>query len=215
MKKLKFMLVIITFMGLILIGCSDNSQSPLEPTDQGSVVSLNKKGPVVHSVEGSGLLSTPERKNLGARYTAHEYADGTFDGEFEVNCANATGDHDFKLNGNVISFKVYEGVGQYNGNMAVFLGMEKTGIFTGVYCVFFAIDNGNPGQTSDPDQVNGILMELPSKDFQIPEEWAEGPDGCPSSWVGLTILDFYNMSPEELITNLYVMDCDKGNITVK
>ena len=39
--------------------------------------------------------------------------------------------------------------------------------------MFFAIDNGKPGQTTSPDQVNGILMELPSEDFQIPQEWAD------------------------------------------
>ena len=101
-----------------------------------------------------------------------------------------------------------EGAGQYGRKMAVFLGKEKTGILSGYYCVFFAIDNGKPGQTSYPDQVNGILMELPTLDFQIPAE-----RGTP--WTGMTILDFYSMSPDELINNLYVADCDKGNITVK
>ena len=36
------------------------------------------------------------------------------------------GIHNFKLNGNVISFKVYENAGDYGGKMAVFLGQEKT-----------------------------------------------------------------------------------------
>jgi hypothetical protein len=207
MKTLKCLLVLIAFTALSLVGCSDNSQSPIEPTDQSSAVGLNKKGPIVHSVNGSGLFFF-NGKNAGARYAAHEYADGTFDGDFEVNSANATGDHDFKLNGEVISFKVYEGAGQYGGKMAVFLGNEKTGIFAGVYAVFFAIDNGNAGQYSAPDQVNGILMELPSLDFQIPAEWG-------SPWTGMTILDFYNMSPNDLINNLGILDCDKGNITVQ
>ena len=207
MKKFQFVLVLISFMGLILIGCSDKLQSPVEPTDQGSTVSLDKKGPVVHSVNGSGLFFF-DGKNAGARYAANEYADGTFDGEYEVNSANATGDPTFKINGNVISFKVYENAGPYGGNMAVFLGQEKTEVYAGFYDVFFAIDNGKPGQSSSPDQVNGILIELPSLDFQIPAEWG-------SPWTGMTILDFYNMGPDELINNLYVADCDKGNITVK
>ncbi len=207
MKTLQCLIVLIAFVGLSLIGCTDKSQSPVGPADQNSTVSLDKKGPVVHSVNGSGLLFF-DGKNAGARYTAREYADGTFDGEYEVNSANATGDHDFKLNGEVISFKVYENVGDYGGKMAVFLGQEKTGIFAGFYDVFFAIDNGKPGQTASPDQVNGMLMELQSEDFQIPAEW-----GTP--WTGMTILDFYNMSPDELINNLGILDCDKGNITVK
>ena len=207
MKKLQFILVLISFMGLILIGCSDKLQSPVEPTDQGSAVSLDKKGPVVHSVGGSGLI-TADGKNAGARYAAHEYADGTFDGEYEVNSANATGDPTFKINGNVISFKVYENAGPYGGNMAVFLGQEKTEVYAGFYDVFFAIDNGKPGQTTAPDQVNWILLELPSQDFVMPDDW--GPP-----WAGKTIIDFYNMSPDDIINNLGIADCDKGNIVVK
>jgi hypothetical protein len=211
MKTTKIFFVLIAFMGLLFVSCSDNSLSPVSPTDQAkvgnSVTSLDKNGPVVHSVNGSGLL-TFQGKNCGARYAAHEYADGTFDGEYEVNSANATGDPTFKINGNIISFKVYENAGPYEGKMAVFLGQEKTEVYAGFYDVFFAIDNGKPGQTTAPDQVNGMLMELPSLDFEIPAEWD-------SPWTGMTILDFYNMSPDDIINNLGIADCDKGNITVK
>jgi hypothetical protein len=206
MKTTKILLV------LLFLGCSDNTFSPVSPTDQAKVgssaTSLDKKGPLVHSVEGSGLLTLFEGKNLGARYAAHEFADGTFNGEYEINSANATGDPTFKINGNVLSFKVYEDVGDYGGKMAVFYGQEKTEIFAGYYDVFFAIDNGKPGQTTAPDQVNNWLIELPSEDFQIPADW-----GTP--WTGMTILDFYAMSPDDLINNLGVLDCDKGNVTVK
>jgi hypothetical protein len=212
MKTTKIFFVLIAFMWLLFISCSDNSLSPVSPTDQAkvgsTVTSVDKKGPLVHSVEGSGLLTSFEGKNLGARYTAHEYADGTFDGEYEINCANATGDPTYRINGRVLSFKVYENAGQYGGKIAVFLGQEKTEVYAGFYDVFFAIDNGKPGQTSTPDQVNWFLMELPSEDFQIPAEW-----GTP--WTGLTILDFYNMSFDELIDNFGTADCDKGNITIK
>ena len=105
-------------------------------------------------------------------------------------------------------FKVYENAGEYGGKMAVIYGQEKTGLYAGWYDVFFAIDNGKPGQTSAPDQVNGMLMELPSEDFQIPADWS-------AEWAGMTILDFYNMSPDDLILNLGIIDCDKGNVTVK
>ena len=211
MKTTKIFFVLIAFMGLLFVSCSDNSLSPVSPTDQAkvgsSVTNLDKNGPVVHSVVGSGLI-TANDKNCGARYAAHEYADGTFDGEYEVNSANATGDPTFKINGNIISFKVYENAGPYEGKMAVFLGQEKTEVYAGFYDVFFAIDNGKPGQTTAPDQVNWMLMELPSLDFEIPAEWG-------SPWTGMTILDFYNMSPDDIINNLGIADCDKGNITVK
>jgi len=207
MKTFKYLAVLIAFVCLLLIGCSDKSQLPVEPTDQNSSLSLNKKGPVVHSVGGSGLL-TADGKNCGARYAAHEYADGTFDGDYEVNSANASGDPTFKINGNVISFKVYENAGPYGGKMAVFLGREKTEVFAGWYDVFFAIDNGKPGQTSDPDQVNWWLIELPSLDAQVPAWWG-------TAMTGMTIEEIFAMSPDDLISNLGIADCDKGNIVVK
>jgi hypothetical protein len=207
MKTFNYLAVLIACVILLLIGCSEKSQLPVEPTDQNSTLALDKKGPLVHSAVGSGLL-TANDKNCGARYAAHEYADGTFDGEYEVNSANATGDPTFKINGNIISFKVYENVGPYGGKMAVFLGQEKTEVYAGFYDVFFAVDNGKPGQTTAPDQVNWILMELPSLDFQIPAEWG-------SPWTGMTILDFYNMNADDIINNLGIADCDKGNITVE
>lgn len=141
-------------------------------------------------------------KNLGARYSAHEYADGTFDGEYEINSANATGDPTMKANGKVLKFKIYEGAGQYGGKMAVFLGQEKTNVYAGCFDPFFAIDNGTPGQSSSPDQVNHALVTWPGLDSQIMD-------------TGLTIEDIYAMSPADIINLLGTMDCDKGNITVE
>jgi hypothetical protein len=38
MKKLKFLVVLLAFVGFFLNGCSDNSQSPVYPTDQTSTL---------------------------------------------------------------------------------------------------------------------------------------------------------------------------------
>jgi len=208
MKTVNGLSVLIVFVVFLLAGCTEKLQSPVAPVNsltQKTAVSLDKKGPIVHSVVGSGLLFWG--KNLGARYAAHEFADGSFNGDYEVNSANATGDPTFKWNGKVISFKIYDNAGDYGGKMAVFLGQEK-GAYAGTYDLFFAIDNGNPGQATAPDQVNETLLYFPSLDFQIPAEWG-------SPWTGMTILDLYNMSPEDLINNLGTLDCDKGNVTVK
>lgn len=203
MKKFFVPIILIAVTGILFIGCTE---SPVSPVNQ--PVSLDKKGPVVHSAQGSGLLFVGE-KSCGARYTAHEYADGSFDGTYEINSANAAGDPTFKINGDVISFKVYENAGQYGGKMAVFYGQEKTEIFAGFYDLFFAIDNGIPGQTTNPDQVNWILMEVPSLDFTIPAEWG-------TDWTGMTITQIYETStPDDFISNLGVADCDHGNVTVK
>lgn len=203
MKTTKIFFALIVLSGLLFLSCSDNTFSPVSPTDQAKVgssaTSLDKKGPIVHSVEGSGLLFW-QGKNLGARYTAHEYADGSFDGEYEINCANGTGDPTFKINGNVLSFIVYENVNEFGGKMVVFYGQEKTGLYAGYYDLFFAIDNGQPGKANAPDQVNEWLFEFSSLDREI--------------W-GMTIGEWLQQDAAYLMENMGTLDCDKGNITIK
>ncbi len=194
MKKFQFILALIAFAVISFAGCTE---SPVGPKDQLS--SLDKKGPVVHRVQGSGLLFF-NGKNLGARYSAREYADGSFDGDYEINCANGTGDPTFKINGDVISFIVYENVNESGGKMAVFFGQEKTGIYAGYYDLFFAIDNGQPGQAPSPDQVNDWLFEFSSLETEI--------------W-GMTIGEWLAQSPAYLMENMGTLDCTQGNITVE
>lgn len=54
MKTLKCFLVLLAFVGLMLVGCSDQSQSPVSPSDQ---VSLEKK--VVHYVNTMDWPTAP------------------------------------------------------------------------------------------------------------------------------------------------------------
>lgn len=199
MYSFKYFIILFSFLGLLFISCSEKSSSPVEPTNQNSTIGLDKHGPIIHKVQGSGLLQY-DGKLLGARYNAHEYLDESFDGEYEINCANATGDPTFKWNGNVLSFIVYENVGVYGGKMGVFLGQEKTGDYAGWYDVFFAIDNGEPGQGTGPDQVNFYIVCAPTLQYIFSN--------------GMTIEDFYALSPTDLISMLGTMDCEEGNIIV-
>lgn len=200
MKSFRYLLVLYSLVGLLLISCSDKNSSPVEPTNLNSTINLDKGGPVIHRVTGAGLLFG-DGKNLGARYAAKEYSDGTFDGEYEINCANATGDPTFKWNGNVLSFLVYENAGEYGGKMAVFFGQEKTHAYAGWYDVFYAIDNDQPGQTTGPDQVNYFIVCAPTLEYIFGN--------------GMTIGDFYALSPADLINILGTLDCTQGNITVE
>jgi len=194
MKTFHFIFVLAAFAGIIFLGCS---QSLVGPNDQPD--SINKKGPVIHQVQGSGLLFY-DGKNLGARYNAREYADGTFDGEYEINCANATGDPTYKINGEVLSFTVYENANEFGGKLAVFFGQEKTGIYAGYYDLFFAFDNGQPGQATAPDQVNNWLLEFGTLETEI--------------W-GMTIGEWLASDPEYITSTMGILDCDKGNITIE
>jgi hypothetical protein len=188
MKTFHIVIAIIVF-GFLFIGCSD---SPVSPADQ--TVSLNKKGPVIHRVQGSLLLSLDE-KNLGGRFTAHQYSDGSYDGDYEVNGANALGDPSFKWNGDILFLKVWENIGQYNGTMGVMGGVEKTGPYSGWYDVIFVIDNGLPGQSSAPDE--GINVIWMTQNLTEAEGW-------------------WNMDPYDLIEMCFgSLPAERGNVTVE
>lgn len=198
MYSFKYFTILFLFLGLIFISCSDKNSSPIDPNNQNSTIELEKHGPVIHRAVGSGLLFF-NGKNCGARYAIREFADGSFDGDYEINCANATGDPTFKLNGDAISFIVYENVNEYEGKMAVIFGQEKTGPYAGWYDVFFAIDNSQPGQAPAPDQVNNALLSLPDLNYEF---------------MGMTIEEWAALSPADLIMYLGIANCDQGNITV-
>ncbi len=189
MKTFYFVFVLAAFAGIIFFGCS---QSPVGPNDQPD--SINKKGPVIHRVQGSLLLSL-EGKTLGGRFTAHQYSDESYDGEYEVNGANALGDPTFKWNGDILFLKVWEGIGQYQGTMGVMGGVEKTGPYAGWYDVIFVIDNGIPGQSSAPDE--GINVIWMTQDLTEAETW-------------------WNMDTYDLIAMCFgSLPAEKGNVTVE
>jgi len=199
MKSLKLIIVLIGFAIILIIGCSETTQSPVQPTVQtpqvitkaspvqSNLASIDSKGPIDHRVQGSAN-EVYEGKNMVWTVTAHEYSDGTFDGEYEINAANALDDISQKWNGDVLFLKVY-------GNVAVVGGIEKTGSAAGVYYdVFFVIDNGKNGKTLSPDQTSMYVAALPN--LQVTQIW-------------------WNKDPSELMDKLGVMPVDKGNITVE
>lgn len=189
MKTFYFAIILIAFTGILFIGCTE---SPVGPTDQPD--SINKNGPVLHSVQGSLLLSLGG-KTLGGRFAAHQYHDGSYDGQYEINGANALGDASFKWNGDILFLKIWEGIGSHQGTMGVMGGVEKTGPYAGWYDVIFVIDNGIPGQSSAPDE--GINVIWMTQDLTQAESW-------------------WNMDPYDLIDMCYgTLPAEKGNVTVK
>jgi hypothetical protein len=189
MKSFKYLLTLSSLVGLLFISCSEKSSSPIES----SAINLDKKGPVVHRVNGSVLLRF-EDKITGGRFTAKEYADGSYDGEYEINGANALGDPTFKWNGDVLSLKVYENAGPYGGVMGVIGGVEKTGPYAGWYDVIFVVDNGEPGQSTYPDE--GIWVIYMTLDLTQAQGW-------------------WNMDPNSLINMCGIVDAESGNVTVE
>lgn len=198
MKKLNLSIVLLAISGLLVVGCSGTTQSPVEPTGrvqqvtfqansvQSPTVALDKKGPIVHKVQGSAN-EVYNGKNMVWTIAAHEYSDGTFGGEYEINAANALDEKLQKWNGEVKFLNVY-------GNIAVVGGVEKTGSSAGWYDVFFVIDNGKNGQATLPDQTSMYVQSLP--DLATAQIW-------------------WNKAPSELMDVLGVMPVDRGNITVE
>jgi hypothetical protein len=196
MKKFQFILVLISFMGLILIGCADKSPSPVAPTDQSPTVSLDKKGPVVHYIKGANL-GIVEGKTAGYRINAREYSDGSFDGEYEINSANAFKKlypelPPLKWNGTVLAIKVHY-IEEFKGNMGVILGLEKNGYWASqgetLYDVFFVIENNNGGNNQNSYYVDGYLDITKAKEI-------------------------FNLSPAELIAWQLLYPAERGNIQV-
>ena len=189
MKKFQFVFAILTFVGLILIGCSDKLHSPAEPTGQSSVVSLDKKGPIVHAVQGTAHLRY-EGKHISVTISAHQYQDGSFDGSYLQNGQNALDDKIQKWNGRVLFLKVYENYGEFNGRMGVIGGIETTGSYAGWYDVFFVIDNS-------PNGVNqGSYYVLITPDLAEAETW-------------------WNLGPDDLVNLLYgILPVENGTVHV-
>lgn len=195
--KVKFAAIVIVFAGLSLIGCSESSQPPVAPTNgsevlasaaepaQGSLANLNNRGVIIHMVQGSAN-GTYEGKNMVWTIAGHQYADGSFDGQYEINAANALGESYQKWHGKVAFLKVY-------GNLCV-VGGAETGGNAGWYDVFFFIDNGEGGNAVSPDQAS--LYVAVTQDLVQAQRW-------------------WNLDPEILKTSLEVCAFERGNVTIK
>ncbi len=196
MKTLQYLLLIIASMALVAMGCSHDTSTPVAPGNErkGSPASpeaLAKKGPIVHAVQGStnGTFLGVYDKNVINTYAAHQYADGSFDGQYIINAAKIAGaDKTWKWNGRVVFLKVYTDLEGF-GKFAVIGGIETTGAFAGTYELFFVIDNG-PGANAQTAH---------------------------SMWVGVdeaAIIEKGNTAPADLISELGIETADHGNLRV-
>jgi hypothetical protein len=185
MNTMKSVAILLTFVGFVLVSCSEKSMSPVDSPD----LSLDKLGPIVHAVQGSAHLRY-EGKHISQTVSAHEYEDGTVGGTYLQNAQNALNSKLQKWNGDVLFLKIYENVGEFGGTMGVIGGIETTGENPGYYDVFFVIDNGTVAE----DQTCYFVNVTP--DLAQAEIW-------------------WNLPPAELINLLYgILTVDNGNIRV-
>ncbi|MBS1213975.1 MAG: hypothetical protein H6R26_2592 [Proteobacteria bacterium] len=170
----------------LLPGCSDNIHSVVSPDNPAATAtpSPEKKGPIVHSVQGGFWFDDyGNGKKVQNTITAHQYADGSVDGRYLINAANAFG-HDKWVNAHssVIYMKVYENVLGYE-KFAVVGGVETSGPGKGYYEVWWLAVNGPGGHnftadgfffSLDPDKVADV-WNLPLEELILVDGLAPSP----------------------------------------
>ncbi len=171
MKTLPIILLLIAGFALVLAGCSDSSSSPVAPNGQANPVStpppsLAKGGPVVHSATGSGSIFYGGKTATFA-FTAHKYADGSCDGEYQLNTHYQDPEWG-KWHGRVTSLEVY------NGNTAVIGGIETNSSFQGYYDAIVVQDNGE-GKKDLADKYTCTVLWTDSKEY-AQQVWAMPPN---------------------------------------
>src|SRR5512140_3388485 len=157
MKALSFVLLVVATVTFVLAGCSDNPSTAVTPGDRAisaptAPASLAKKGPIVHSVQGGFWFDDyGNGKKTQNTIAAHQYADGSVDGMYLINSANAMG-HDKwnKWNSRVIFMKLYDNVLGYE-KFAVVGGVETTSPGKGYFEVWWLATNGPDGEDYTAD----------------------------------------------------------------
>jgi hypothetical protein len=165
MRHLSFVILLIAMVAFVLAGCSDNPSTPVTPGDQAiaasaAPASLAKKGPIVHSVQGGFWFDDyGNGKKVQNTIAAHQYADGSVDGRYLINAANAY-DHQRWYNdyARVIYLRVYDNVEGYE-KFAVVGGFEPNGPSKGYYEVWWLAINGPGGKNYTAD---GLFFSLDS-----------------------------------------------------
>jgi len=208
MKILSCALLLMASMAFVLLGCSDNLNSPVTPTDQANSsaslpASLAKGGRVVHSATGA-VNTFLGGKIQSWAFTAREYADETCDGEYQINVHSAPRVDGF-IHGQVMSLKLYD----YNGGKAAVIGGKEiiTG-YPGSYDVFVVIDYGE-GSKSAPDCFTTYIYFGDEASARL--VWDMNPDGV----VAATVEEHNSWSDNKIKAADLIVPIQMGNVQVR
>ena len=146
--KTLYAIVLLAFVGLAILGCSESTDQLVAPVEKASTVSLEKG--VLHSASGNLSLEMPHAEPYKCHivFNAIEHNDGSISGTARV--FDQTGG--YWINGEVLDLKVD------NGNRAKLscrITNSQLEFFT--YLFFVAVDNGQ-GQGSLPDQASWVFI---------------------------------------------------------
>jgi len=177
MKTFSFVLLLKAGMAFVLLGCSDNSNPVVTPSEQtiaasSSGASLAKGKPIVHSANGA-CNDFFEGKMQTWAFNAKQYADGTCDGVVQIVVHSQPRDYGF-LHCNVLSLKVWD----VPGGKAAVIGMVEVekGPYNGSYDAFVVYDYGE-GKKAPPDMYTTAICWDPDNSYEnMYEVWQWPPD---------------------------------------
>jgi hypothetical protein len=208
MKTLSFVLLLIASMAFMLMGCSDNSNLPVAPSNQAITASnlpssLAKGNPIINSANGA-CNSFFEGKMQSWGFNAKLYADGTCDGVVQIIVHSQSRDYGF-LHCKVLSLKVWD-LG--NGVKAAVIGMVEVekGPYNGSYDAFVVYDYGE-GSKAHPDMFTTTICWDPDNSL----------DNMKLVW---------NMTPDEVVQRIIdihpgmtwndvLVPVEEGNVQVR
>jgi hypothetical protein len=208
MKILSLVLLLMASLAFVLPGCTDNAAPLAGPTDQAlsipSAPSVLGKGVgILHSATGSANVFF-EGKPFTFAFTAHEYADLSCKGEYQI-YVHAQPPEWGKIHGKVMSLRVYDYLG---GKAAVIGTIETKSGFPGFYDAFVVVDNGE-GQKSSPDMYTTSIFWTESLS-EAQAVWALPPDQVINAIVQEQ-LSFGNVvTPEQVLIPI-----EMGNVQVR
>ena len=101
--KTLYAIVLLAFLGLAILGCSESTDQLVAPVEKASTVSL-EKGPVIRSVTGNANYWI-EGKIGVLTINAHQYADETVDGVWNL-VSTAFNPKDGKMHLEVVALNV-------------------------------------------------------------------------------------------------------------
>jgi hypothetical protein len=187
--KTIYTIVLLAFLGLAILGCSDSSNPIATTVDKASTLnftgSLDKDNGILHSATGSAhWRSVPitGETNFRISFTAIQHKDGTITGELVAKdkgiMYGKAKVYGLEVSGNMAKLAFH----YTNGNLGAMYYPPVD--ISDIYGWLVVIDNGQGGNTTGPDLVSLIVF-------------TDGSDILP-----LTIAELDPMGPQEYLNTM-------------
>ncbi len=200
-------------LAFAMAGCTDSSQ-PVSSNAQGSLTSAGSAGnEILHTVTGTVEwrgIQPATGPDMGLKFTARQYADGTIDGDFEClnNCLEMKGRgkiYDMKVSGNTAKI----GLNFTCGNEGTFCNCSRD--ITKMSGWVVVIDNGDGAGATGPSYVS---MSLFTDGSDIGDGTIEGLDRMEPQqfleWMRTYLLPLYGVAYAD-----YLLPCAIGSVHVE